>query len=219
LSVYWYLSKETVVIKLYTAPTTNGRKISIALEELELPYSVVLVDLDGREQFAEWFLAISPNNKVPAIIDEDANGQIVFESAAILQYLAEKGGALLPAGGAERFSVLAWLSWQISGLGPTMFQLGHFSSNESQFGQRATAHFGTEIKRLLGVLEGRLKKSKYVGSDDFTIADIAIFPQVLAAKTRLTEEIRKIVDGSPNVLRWLDVVGDRPAVRRGMKVP
>jgi GSH-dependent disulfide-bond oxidoreductase len=207
------------MITLYTSPTTNGRKISIALEELELAYESVEVDLEAGDQFAEWFQAISPNSKIPAIVDSQADGYTLFESAAILQYLAEKVGRLLPTSRPERFSTLAWLSWQISGLGPMMFQLGHFPANVGGYRQQSVEYFNKEVIRLLEVLERRLSGYTFVACDEYTIADIAIFPQVFAAKTRLGDALKQSVSESPNILRWLDTVGGRSAVQRGMIVP
>ncbi|WP_181259191.1 glutathione S-transferase family protein [Pseudoduganella armeniaca] len=163
------------MITLHTWTTPNGRKPIILLEELGVPYNVVPVDLGKRQQFEPAFLAISPNNKIPALVDDDAAGGplTMFESGAILTYLAEKHGQLLPAAGLARYRVLTWLHWQIGGVGPMFGQLGYFSRQDDA---DATGHFVEEAERLLDVLDKQLANGAYLAGDEYSIADIALYP-------------------------------------------
>ena len=209
------------MIRLYTWGTPNGRKASIALEELELPYAVHPVNIGKDEQFAPDFLRVSPNNKIPAIVDEDAAGGpvTVFESGAILTYLAEKTGKLLAPSGPERYAALQWLHWQMGGLGPMLGQLGFFAVRSSEKAPLAIERFTTECGRLLGVMETRLREAPYLGGADYSIADISSYAWTLAATTFLKDALGGELDGKEAVRAWLDKVGARPAVARGMAVP
>ncbi|MFL6715999.1 MAG: glutathione S-transferase N-terminal domain-containing protein [Burkholderiaceae bacterium] len=209
------------MITLYTWTTPNGRKIPIMLEELGWPYEVHTVNLGKNEQYEADFLKISPNNKIPAIVDHDAEGGplAVFESGAILTYLAEKSGRFLAPAGAERFKALEWLHWQIGSLGPMLGQLGYFAKRAEEKTPAAIARFTEEGERLLGVMERRLRESAYLGGDAYSIADIAAYPWTLAATTFLQEPLAQALQDKEAIRRWLQTVGERPAVQRGMGVP
>lgn len=209
------------MIDLYTWKTPNGRKASIMLEEVGLPYSVHPIDFSKRAQFEPDFLAISPNNKIPAIVDQDGtDGPVsVFESGAILTYLAEKTGQLLPASGAARFKVLEWLHWQIGGLGPMLGQFGFFALMSKEPVPPAIDRFRTEVDRLLGVLERRLASSPYLGGPDYSIADVATYPWMFGASTMMKDALGDILSDKPALHDWLGKVGERPAVKAGMAVP
>ena len=209
------------MIRLYTWGTPNGRKASIALEELSLPYAVHPVNIGKDEQFAPEFLRVSPNNKVPAIVDEDAPGGplAIFESGAILTYLAEKTGRLLAPSGLERYAALQWLHWQIGGLGPMLGQLGFFAVRSQEKAPLAIDRFTTECGRLLSVLETRLREAPYLGGVDYSIADISSYAWTLAATTFLKESLGRELDGKEATRAWLDKIGARPGVVRGMAVP
>lgn len=208
------------MIVLYTWKTPNGRKPAIMLEEIGLPYRVEGVDISADEQFKPDFLAISPNNKIPAIVDEDATGgaQSLFESGAILTYLAEKSGKLLAASGPARWSALEWLHWQIGGLGPMLGQLGFFGLRSKEKAPLAIDRFTEEAKRLIGVMEKRLGEAPYLGGDDYSIADIAAYPWTSAAAQMMGALLGDTFASSPSISAWLDRVGQRPAVQKGMKV-
>lgn len=209
------------MITLYTWSTPNGRKVSIALEEMGLAYEVKPVDINRDEQFSPEFLAMAPNNKIPAILDhQGAGGPIsVFESGAILQYLAEKTGKFLARDGAARYRALEWVFWQVSGQGPMFGQLGYFVARSEEKSPEAIGRFTAEAQRLLGVLERRLTSSEYVAGDDYTIADIACYSWTYTASTMLKFIAPSIWGDLPSVERWLVEVGARPAVQRGMNVP
>jgi GST-like protein len=204
------------MIDLYTWATPNGRKISIMLEELGLPYSVHPVNIGKNEQFDPKFLAISPNNKIPAIVDGDLS---IFESGAILVYLADKTGKLLAPSGAARYKALEWLNWQTGGLGPMLGQLGFFALRSPEKAPLAIQRFTEEAFRLLGVLEKRLGETPYLAGDDFTIADIASYPWCLGAQSFMAPVLGEKLAASPNFQRWMAAVGDRPAVKCGMAIP
>jgi GST-like protein len=208
------------MIDLYTWTTPNGRKISILLEELGLDYRVHPVDIGQNQQFAPDFLAISPNNKIPAIVDHDAAGgpQSVFESGAILAYLAEKTGKLLAPSGPARVAALEWTFWQVGGLGPMAGQLNFFAVRAPEPSELAIDRFGDEVRRLLGVMEGRLEKHPYLAGETYSIADIASYAWTRAALETL-EKIQPDRPALPAVRGWLKTVGARPAVARGMAVP
>ncbi|GGZ26311.1 glutathione S-transferase C-terminal domain-containing protein [Asticcacaulis endophyticus] len=205
------------MINLYTWRTPNGRKISIALEEFGLPYTVFPIDISKNEQFAPDFLNISPNNKIPAIVDEEAGNLSVFESGAILIYLAEKTGKFLPASGAARYKVLEWLNWQVGGMGPMFGQFGHFTVYAPEKIPYAVERYTGEVRRLLGVLDKRLSDAAYVGGDDYSIADMAIFPWLAGLTTGYKAEA--LLDGFNYVQAYIDKIAARPAVGRGMLVP
>ncbi len=201
------------MIDLYTAATPNGFKASIALEELALPYHVVPIDLRKGEQFQPEFLRISPNNKIPAIVDHDT-GLTVFESGAILVYLAEKTGKLLPASGPARYAVLEWVFFQVGSVGPMFGQAHHFQSYAPAKIPYAIDRYTNEAKRLFGVIDRRLGESKYLAGDEYTIADVMNVTWLLGAD-------RMGIDTAafPHVARWLAELKARPAVQRGLAVP
>ena len=209
------------MIELYTWTTPNGRKVPIMLEELGLPYNVHPVHIGRNEQFDPAYLKISPNNKIPAIVDTDGPGGplSLFESGAILIYLAEKTGRLLAARGAERYRALEWLSWQIGGIGPFFGQLGFFAIRSTEKAPLAIARFTDEGKRLIGVIDRRLQESEYLAGDDYSIADIAAYPWMFAGATFLEPILGPTIEAAPAVQRWLTAVGGREAVKRGMAVP
>ena len=206
------------MIDLYTWKTPNGRKVSIMLEEVGLPYEVHPIDFSKRAQFEPDFLAISPNNKIPAIVDRE--GPVtVFESGAILTYLAEKTGRLLPPSGAARYEVLEWLHWQIGGLGPMLGQFAFFGVMSKEAVPPAIERFGTEAGRLLGVAERRLAASAFLGGPAYSIADVAAYPWLLGASTMMRDALGERLSGKPALQEWMARIGERPAVQAGMKVP
>lgn len=205
------------MITLYTWGTPNGRKASIALEEMGLKYQVVPVNIGQGEQFAPDFLKISPNNKIPAIVDHDANDLSVFETGAILVYLAEKTGKYLAASGPERYRALEWLNWQMGGLGPMSGQLGYFTVFASEPVPAAIERYANEVKRLLNVFATRLKGNAYAAGTDYTIADMAIYPWLYTLATFYKKS--DLIEAHPEILDYMKRVGDRPAVQRGMTVP
>lgn len=197
------------MIDLYYWPTPNGHKISIMLEECELDYTVVPVDIGAGAQFAPEFLKISPNNRMPAIVDQ-ATGISVFEGGAILIYLAEKAGRFLPAETKPRFEVLQWLFWQAGGLGPMAGQLSHFVNYTKEPVEYAHDRYANEYDRLLAVMDVRLRNREYLAGE-YSIADIAAFPWVVPYK-----KLGNDLDRFGNVRRWFDAIKVRPAVRRGI---
>ena len=205
------------MIDLYFWPTPNGLKISIALEELELPYTVKPVNIGANEQFAPAFLAISPNNKMPAIVDHaplDGGAPLsIFESGAILHYLADKTKKLLPEDPRARIAANEWLFWQVGGLGPMLGQLGHFATFAKEKIPYAIDRYETEAKRLYRVLDGRLEKHPFLAGAEFSVADIATLPWA-RGHARLNLDMT----GYPNVLRWIAELEARPAVARGLAV-
>ena len=208
------------MIQLYTWKTPNGRKPAIMLEEVALPYRVYAVDLTKDQQFDPSFLAISPNNKIPAIVDEEEGraAQPLFESGAILSYLAEKTGMLLPAPGPARWAVYEWLYWSIGGIGPMLGQLNFFAVRSSDKAPLAIDRFRTEGEHLLRVLETRLSKQPFIGGAAYSIADIASYPWVEAARVGMAEPLGKVFASSPAIADWLARVGERPAVKKGMRI-
>ncbi len=208
------------MIQFYTWKTPNGRKVAIMLEETGLPYQVHAVDLTADEQFEPGFLSISPNNKIPAIVDEEAGreGQPLFESGAVLSYLAEKGGMLLPPAGPARWSVIEWLYWSIGGLAPMLGQLNFFAVRSAEKAPLAIDRFRTEGKRLLGVLETRLARQPFIGGADYSIADVASYPWIEEARTAMTEPLGDVFASSPAIADWRARVGERPAVGKGMRI-
>jgi glutathione S-transferase/GST-like protein len=201
------------MIDLYTAATPNGHKASIALEELALPYTLKVLDLSKNEQKTPEFLAINPNGRIPAIVDRDADDFAVFESGAILIYLAEKTGKLMPADAKGRSRVLQWLMFQMGGIGPMMGQANVFYRYFPEKIQPAIDRYQGESKRLFRVLDGYLKDHEYLAGD-YSIADIANFAWVRTHRWSGVE-----VDDLPNLKRWLDVIRARPAVERGLQAP
>ena len=209
------------MITLHTWTTPNGRKASIALEEFGLDYEVKPVNLGKDEQFDPEYLKLSPNNKIPAIIDHDAPGGplSLFESGAILVYLAEKTGKFLSPSGPARYAALEWTFWQVGGLGPMLGQLGYFVMRSKDKPPEAVERFTTEAHRLLSVMEKRLKDHPYLAGADYSIADMACYSWTFAASTLLKQGAPGAWGDFPSIERWLKTVGDRPAVKRGMAIP
>jgi GST-like protein len=205
-----------VSIELYTWSTPNGRKISIALEELGLAYSVHPINITKDEQFAPDFLKISPNNKIPAIVDPDGpDGKPIalFESGAILLYLSEKTGKFMPSNARARYDALQWLMWQMGGFGPMLGQAHHFRRFAKEQVPYAIERYTNETRRLYGVLDKHLKEVEYLAGD-YSVADMATFPW--AAR----HEWHGIaLEDFASVKRWYDAIAARPAVEKGMAVP
>ena len=211
-------------LQLYSFPTPNGRKVAIALEELGLPYEAHRIPLNDTGVTTPEFLSLNPNNKIPAIIDPDGpDGQplALFESGAILVYLAEKTGRFLPQDAAARYETLQWLMWQMGGVGPMFGQLGFFHkfAGKDYEDKRPRDRYVAESKRLLGVLEQRLTGRRWVMGDEYTIADIAIFPWVrnLVGFYGAGELVE--FERFPQVQRALAAFVERPAVQRGLAIP
>ena len=204
------------MIELYFWPTPNGHKITIALEELGLPYEVKLINIGKGDQFAPEFLAFSPNNRMPAIIDKDGpDGQpiSIFESGAILQYLAQKTGKLMPVDLRGQIEVSEWLMWQMGGFGPMLGQAHHFNIYAKEKIAYGMERYSNEANRLYGVLEKRLEKGDYVVGNEMTIADIAIFPW-----TRTYYNQGVDIESYPLVKAWRARMFSHPSVQTGMKV-
>jgi GST-like protein len=204
------------MIDLYTWATPNGRKVSILLEELALPYAVIKIDISSGEQFAPDFLAVNPNGKIPAIVDHDGPGGkrlAVFESGAILIYLAEKTRTLLSDDPVRRIETLEWLMFQMGGFGPILGQAHHFRRFAQERIPYAIERFEKEAARLYGVLDRRLVSGEYLAGE-YSIADIACYPWVARCEWQGVS-----LDDFPNVKRWFTVISERPAVQRGMQVP
>ena len=204
------------MIDLYYWPTPNGWKISIALEEMELPYRTVLVNIGRGEQFEPDFLAISPNNRMPAIVDHEPSGGgapiSVFETGAILLYLAEKCGRFLPADPRQRIEVTEWLMWQMGGLGPMLGQNHHFRIYAPEPVPYAVDRYTKETSRLYGVLDRRLEGRDYI-CGDYSIADMACWPWIVPHE----RQGQKLAD-FPNLSRWYEKMKTRPGVQRGFDV-
>jgi GSH-dependent disulfide-bond oxidoreductase len=202
------------MIELFTAATPNGWKISIALEELALPYTLRHLQLGKKEQKEEWYLKINPNGRIPAIIDHDNDDFAVFESGAILIYLAEKTGQLLPADPKGRSRVLQWLMFQMSAVGPMMGQANVFYRYAPEKIPYAIERYQREVRRLFEVLERQLSANEYVAGPDYSIADIATWTWVaIYGWAGVSGE------GLPQLKRWMELVGSRPAVQRGRNIP
>ena len=204
------------MIEVYSWATPNGHKVHIMLEECGLPYRVHAVDIGAGDQFKPEFLAISPNNKIPAISDPqgpDGKPISLFESGAILLYLAAKTGSFLPENTAARYEVLQWLMFQMGGVGPMLGQAHHFRIYAPQKIPYAVERYTNEAKRLYGVMNRRLAKSKYIGGAEYSIADMAIFPWLRSWKNQGIDW-----DDFPHLRGWFDEVGARPAVKRGVEV-
>ncbi|WP_249978334.1 glutathione binding-like protein [Vreelandella olivaria] len=201
------------MIDLYYWTTPNGHKISIMLEEAKLAYRINPINIGRGEQFDPEFLAISPNNRIPAIVDHAPSdgGQplALFESGAILEYLADKCGQFLPAKGRERYIVLQWLHWQMGGLGPMAGQNHHFGHYAPQKIEYAIERYVRETSRLYGVLDQRLSQQSYVGGGSYSIADIAVYPWIVP-----WEKQRQTLEEFPDLERWFHEVSQRPAVRK-----
>ena len=205
------------MIDLYTWSTSNGRKASIMLEELGADYTVHPIHIGKGDQFTPEYLAINPNGKIPAIIDSDGPGGApitVFESGAILIYLAEKHGRLLPIEPVARMEVIQWLMFQMGGIGPMFGQVHHFLRAAKEQVPYGIERYGTEVRRLYGVLDRRLDGRDHLAGDGYSIADIATYPWVFRREWQGVD-----LAEFPNVKRWFDALGARPAVERGMNVP
>jgi GST-like protein len=202
------------VIDVYFWPTGNGKKITIMLEECALAYNVIPVNINKGDQFKPEFLAISPNNKMPAIVDHDAAGGPlpIFESGAILQYLAEKTGRLLPKDVRGKYDVLAWVYWQVGGLGPMAGQAHHFLRYAPQQIEYAMHRFRSEVARLYAVMDRQLASHEYLAGA-YSIADIAAWPWVVRYEWQ-GQDLKDF----PHVKRWFEAVGSRPAVVKGAAV-
>lgn len=208
------------MIQLYTWATPSGQKISIALEELGLAYTVHPIDLGKDEQFGPEFLAISPNNKIPAIVDDDGpfGRHILFESGAILFYLAQKTGRLLPPEGQERDQVIGWLFWASASLAPMLGRFNYYALHANPPDPIALDRFTAEAVRLLGVLDAQLRASPYLG-EDFSIADISAFTWIRAVSRSLSRAAPEPWAAATAVQRWLSDLSMRPAFQRGLRVP
>jgi len=204
------------MIEVWTWPTPNGHKVHIALEELGLPYKVVPINIGAGDQFKPEFLAITPNHRIPAIIDPDGPGGkrfTLFESGAILIYLAEKTGRLMPSDPVQRYTCLQWLMFQMGGVGPMFGQYNHFAVYAPEKLPYAITRYTNEVARLHRVLEKRLSESEYLAGEDYSIADIATFPWVRSPERRGID-----LAEYPAVRRWHDAIAARPAVERGVEV-
>lgn len=201
------------MIDLYYWPTPNGHKVTLMLEETGLPYQIQPVNIGAGDQFTPAFLAISPNNKMPALVDHQPTDggapQSVFESGAILLYLAEKTGRFLPADSRGRVAVLEWLFWQMAGLGPMSGQMGHFNVYAPDKIPYAIERYNSEVRRLHGVMDKRLAQTAYLGGEAYSIADMASYPWIGAYDTLPVD-----FDAFPNLKRWHDAIAARPATQR-----
>jgi glutathione S-transferase len=201
------------MIELFTAATPNGWKASITLEELALPYKVRRIDFDKKEQKEPWYLKINPNGRIPTIVDHDNGGFAVFESGALMIYLAEKAGKLLPNDVKGRSLVIQWLMFQMGGIGPMMGQANVFYRYAPERIPYAIDRYQREVRRLLEVLDMRLADNEFLAGD-YSIADIANWSWVRGYKWSGVT-----LDGLGNLTRWLDAIAERPAVKRGVDVP
>lgn len=203
-------------IDLHYWPTPNGWKVSIFMEETGLPYDLVPVDIGAGDQFEEDFLAISPNNKMPAIVDPDGPGgepMSLAESGAILIYLSEKTGRFFPQAPRERYLTLQWLMFQMGHIGPMLGQAHHFRGYAPEKIPYAIERYTNEATRLYGVLDRRLGEAEYLVGDEYTISDVAVYPWLVSH-----ERQGQSMDDFPNLKRWFETVGQRPAVQRGLDV-
>lgn len=204
------------MIEAYTWPTPNGQKLHIMLEETGLDYTVHPIDIGAGDQFDAEFLKISPNNKIPAIVDTDGPGGeplSLFESGAILLYLAEKTGRLLPEEPGQRYTTIQWLMFQMGGVGPMLGQAHHFKVYAPERVEYAVKRYTNEANRLYGVMDERLAESSFLAGDVYTIADIATFPWLRSHENQGVD-----MNDYPNVKRWFDGIAERPAVQRGLDV-
>ncbi len=205
------------MIELYTWKTSNGRKASIMLEELGLPYNVHPINIGQDDQFTPEYIAINPNSKIPAMIDTDGPGgkpYTLFESGAMLMYLAEKTGKLMPQETAARYQVIQWLMFQMGGVGPIFGQVHHFERAAKEDVPYGKKRYGTECRRLYAVMDKHLAGKSYFANDEYSIADIAILPWVARHEWQHVD-----LNDYPNVKRWFDSLMARPAVQRGMEIP
>jgi len=213
------------MIDVHYWPTPNGWKVTIMLEECGLPYRIVPVDIGGGDQFTPEFLRISPNNRMPAIVDHEPLGGgeplALFESGAILEYLADKSGRFLASSGPDRYRVLQWVHWQMANLGPMMGNANHFKNYGKNIAddpaqlEYGTRRFVGEVDRLCGVMDAQLSANAYLAGSDYSIADIITWPWAMLAGRLIDEGIWETF---PNLKRWVDEVGARPAVDKGFRV-
>jgi GST-like protein len=201
------------MLELYTWDTPNGRKISIMLEELELPYRAIAIDINAGQQFTPEFTAISPNNKIPALVDRDAD-LCLMESGAILMYLADRSGRFLPDTGPARWKVIEWLMFQMGGIGPMLGQTHHFHFYNPGKAPYAEARYVKEAQRLYAVLERQLTGHEFIAGNEYSIADIATWPWIARYKRQGIEWA-----SYPHVKDWYLRLAARPAVQRGWRVP
>lgn len=202
------------MIELFTAATPNGWKVSIALEEMGLPYTLRPLALSKLEQKEEWYLKINPNGRIPAIIDHDNGDFAVFESGAILIYLAEKSGKLLPTEPKARSRVLQWLMFQMGGVGPMMGQANVFFRYAPEKIPYAIERYQREVRRLFEVMERQLANNEYIAGPEYSIADIALWSWIAGYGWSGVS-----VDGLTQMKRWMDLIGARPAAQRGRNIP
>jgi glutathione S-transferase len=202
------------MIDLYTAATPNGWKISIALEELGLPYTVHTLSFSNQEQKQEWFLKLNPNGRIPAIVDRGNDDFAIFESGAILIYLAEQTGRLMPKDVKGRSRVIQWLMFQMAGIGPMMGQANVFLRYAPEKIPYAIERYQREVRRLFEVLEHQLAAHEYVAGEEYSIADIAHWSWISGYEWSGVN-----IDGLPQLARWMKMIGERPAVQRGRAVP
>ena len=209
------------MIDLYYWPTPNGKKVAILLEETELPYRIVPVDIGNGDQFTASYLALNPNHRMPVIVDREPLGGgepiSVFESGAILMYIAEKAGRFWPQAPREKYDVAQWVFWQMANQGPKFGESGHFrrAAQKPENGDLAypVRRFDDEVNRLLGVMNNRLYGRRYLGGNEYSIADIVSYPWSLNWQT-----LGQNIDEFKHLKRWLADIGSRPAVKRGMEV-
>ena len=203
------------MIDLYTWHTPNGRKVSIMLEEIRIPYNVFSINIAKDEQFQPHFLKISPNNRIPAIIDKDNNDYSLFESGAILMYLAEKSGKLLNFSVKdEYYRTIEWLMWQMGGVGPMFGQVHHFVKYNKGKSEYSEQRYSKEAKRLYGVMDKILEQNQYIAGKSYSISDISIWPWTARFDWQEID-----LNEFPNVTRWYKEMADRPAVQKGWLVP
>lgn len=213
------------MIDLHYWPTPNGWKVSIALEECGFEYNLIPIDIGGGDQFTAEFLRISPNNRMPAIVDHDPIGGgeplALFESGAILEYLADKAGQFLPVSGPQRYRVLQWVHWQMANLGPMMGNANHFKNYGKNIAddpkqlEYGTKRFVGEVDRLAGVMDAQLGANQFLAGADYSIADMITWPWAMLLNRLIDEDVWTQF---PHVKRWVDEVGARPAVAKGFKV-
>lgn len=201
------------MIDLYTWSTPNGRKVSIMLEECGLEYNVHPINISKDEQFAPDFLKIAPNNRIPAIVDND-NGFSLFESGAILMYLAKKSGKFWPQDDEGNWRTIEWLMWQMGGVGPMIGQAHHFLKANKGKSEYSEQRYLNESKRLYGVLDRRLADNQFMAGAEYTIADIATWPWISRFEWHMVD-----ITEFPNVLRWYKEIAARPAVEKGYHIP
>lgn len=209
---HYYKMRKTM-IDFYTWTTPNGRKVSILLEELGIEYNLNPIDISKDEQFAPEFLAIAPNNRIPAIVDHDA-GISMMESGAILQYLAEKHGKFLSTDFKARWATIEWLNWQMGGLGPMAGQTHHFLQYNPGLSKYSEERYHNETKRLYGVLNKRLEGNDFIAGEDYSIADIACWPWISRFEWQGID-----LKEYKNIMRWYLTIAERPAVQKGYQVP